>query len=400
MRKYITCFLLVILILFNCFAVSLNTYANPLLYPILLASGELLSLEALAGGSCLLATQGVTFKDANSSRLCMADFFANMPTVMVQGYKANFENRLFLTKSTIKIAPDVWEYTQNYINSLQIGQSIRKDLDITVDSNGYVNDIKIGTIENPYSLGTTQAYMEISDKVYVYVGDQSWGFTKTDGNYAFNYTGLAFHHRYMNIDYYRHSFELVWPNGGKTGFYYDVASPVGVTVTDTFTGTVDSYYDYTRSGVAIPVPQTLEGDRVITVPKSVPLTGGVSIPGDICIPDVNTLTEANTYTDATTGEVSTTEFRYPEMQVPADVLKNKFPFSIPWDLKNAVTSLMVTPVAPKWVIKFDKNYFVGGGEIVIDFAQFEIWAKIIRWGILIIFNIFLILATRRLVGAS
>lgn len=94
------------------------------------------------------------------------------------------------------------------------------------------------------------------------------------------------------------------------------------------------------------------------------------------------------------------EWDYPKWKVPADTLKNKFPFSIPWDLKNAIASLVATPEAPRWTINFDARYFVGGGQIVIDFTQFEPWAKVIRWGLLIIFNLFLILATRKIIGAS
>ncbi len=93
-------------------------------------------------------------------------------------------------------------------------------------------------------------------------------------------------------------------------------------------------------------------------------------------------------------------FRYPDFKVPADIIKNKFPFSIPWDLKNAITSLTATPKAPKWTINFDSEYFVGGGQVEIDFAQFEPWAKIVRWGVLILFNITLILVTRKIIGAG
>lgn len=93
-------------------------------------------------------------------------------------------------------------------------------------------------------------------------------------------------------------------------------------------------------------------------------------------------------------------FKYPNFKVPADIIKNKFPFSIPWDLKNAITSLMATPKAPKWTIDFDRAYFTGGGQVEIDFAQFEPWAKIVRWGVLIIFNITLILITRKIIGAG
>lgn len=132
-------------------------------------------------------------------------------------------------------------------------------------------------------------------------------------------------------------------------------------------------------------------------------TWGTAVTGQKVWTGTYTATGALTWTGTATESLPadpTAETDYPKWKIPADTLKNKFPFSIPWDLQNAITSLVATPQAPKWTITFPAQYFKGGGSIEIDFAQFETWAKIIRWGILIIFNIFLILATRRIIGAS
>lgn len=72
-------------------------------------------------------------------------------------------------------------------------------------------------------------------------------------------------------------------------------------------------------------------------------------------------------------------------------LKDKFPFCIPWDIKNSVAALNVVGEAPKWDIDFKEISFS------IDFSMFEEWAKIIRWGVLIIFNFGLIKSTRNLI---
>jgi hypothetical protein len=107
-------------------------------------------------------------------------------------------------------------------------------------------------------------------------------------------------------------------------------------------------------------------------------------------------------TATATADIATTNdvpFDYPKY-IPPSGLSTKFPFSIPWDLTNAISSLVATPQAPVWTISFPKNLFVGGGEIVLDMSKFEVWAAIIRWGVLIVFNIFLILATRKLIGAG
>lgn len=177
-----------------------------------------------------------------------------------------------------------------------------------------------------------------------------------------------------------------------------------------WTGTFSIYYN----PIDVNSTGNMTKDVNLTFDNSVPLDENYSIPktdGEVklAVPyalsdfgtSVKTVSDVIPKAGTENPPVETgTEFKYPELKVPADILKNKFPFSIPWDLKNAVISLAATPEAPKWTINFPSNYFVGGGQIVIDFSQFEVWARIIRWGILITFNIFLILATRKIVGAS
>lgn len=81
-------------------------------------------------------------------------------------------------------------------------------------------------------------------------------------------------------------------------------------------------------------------------------------------------------------------------------LATKFPFCIPFDLVNSISALNVAAVAPHWVINFDSSYFTGGGQVDIDFAQFEAWAVIIRWGLLIGFSLGLIMITRQIIGGE
>lgn len=95
-----------------------------------------------------------------------------------------------------------------------------------------------------------------------------------------------------------------------------------------------------------------------------------------------------------------------DWSVPTDValdfspllfdLKSKFPFSIPWDLKNSISALSVTPQAPKWVIPFDA--FGADADLEINFSQFQKLADIVRWGILISFSFGLIILTRKIIG--
>lgn len=75
-------------------------------------------------------------------------------------------------------------------------------------------------------------------------------------------------------------------------------------------------------------------------------------------------------------------------------IAEKFPFSLPWDVKRAFNMLKAEPKAPKWEIKI-KN-----ASYVIDFAQFEQLAFLSRSFTTIIFVLCLIIVTRRFISGS
>jgi len=78
-------------------------------------------------------------------------------------------------------------------------------------------------------------------------------------------------------------------------------------------------------------------------------------------------------------------------------IQDKFPFSLPFDLAGIFTSLQASPEAPEWVLKWGTST-TGNINIPINFEQFEPWARIVRWGVLIIFIIGLIVVTRNMIG--
>lgn len=73
-------------------------------------------------------------------------------------------------------------------------------------------------------------------------------------------------------------------------------------------------------------------------------------------------------------------------------LHKKFPFCIPWDIYDSFRAFNVEGEAPCWKVEF-----LHDTEFTIDFSIFEPWAVIVRWGILILFNLGLILVTRNLI---
>lgn len=101
-------------------------------------------------------------------------------------------------------------------------------------------------------------------------------------------------------------------------------------------------------------------------------------------------------TDTLDGLKSIPEFllEKPNVSLNFDSFKDiklyeKFPFSLPWDLRNSVKVFVKPGVAPKWETSIQNV------PIVIDFARFESLALISRSFLFIIFCVVLIILTRK-----
>lgn len=83
-------------------------------------------------------------------------------------------------------------------------------------------------------------------------------------------------------------------------------------------------------------------------------------------------------------------------------IRSKFPFSVPWDVYNLFNQLNVQPVTPVFKIASGDGINIGGKHIDVDynfdvdFSIFDPIAKIIRWGLILVFDIAIVLALRRL----
>lgn len=96
---------------------------------------------------------------------------------------------------------------------------------------------------------------------------------------------------------------------------------------------------------------------------------------------------ATTYTGNYTGEMS-------EMSIPA-VIVQKFPFCVPFDLANAFGAMSSSPKLPDLSVSVPFPGF--SYKWSIDFTWFGGLVNLIRWFILVIFNIGLILITRNII---
>lgn len=147
---------------------------------------------------------------------------------------------------------------------------------------------------------------------------------------------------------------------------------------------------------------------------------GISVPTDVSDDDIATLnpSKARDYSNAdvkdkdTTGDndkpgdkdddkkPSSKPSCLPSMTLPEILFKNKFPFCLPWDLYSLFVSLNATPKAPKFTIPFKNSRLNIDYEITIDISDYEMFAKLSRASLSVVFVVALILLSRKLIGAE
>jgi hypothetical protein len=92
-------------------------------------------------------------------------------------------------------------------------------------------------------------------------------------------------------------------------------------------------------------------------------------------------------------------------QVIRTPLTTVFPFSIPFSFAAALSSLNAPPKTPRWEIDFSGTVLSGdywdnssqSSRIVIDMAEFETIAQVVRWGTFLSFAFGLMMATRKFI---
>ena len=144
-----------------------------------------------------------------------------------------------------------------------------------------------------------------------------------------------------------------------------------------------------------------------TYPDSI----GISVPQDLTdtisktAEDIRTVDKDKADTDNKTGTDTKPETKpnkpsIPAMSLPEILFKEKFPFCLPWDVYNVFVNLVSEPEAPVFTIPFKFQRLGIDYEFTIDLSQFDDIAKVSRFFSSIAFVIFLILASRKLIGAE
>ena len=152
---------------------------------------------------------------------------------------------------------------------------------------------------------------------------------------------------------------------------------------------------------------TMDKSISVTIPDALSIPADTVIGRDV-VADPAAVTDALTTADisvsdttaqdsTSTGDLTQPKDKTIKLQPLAQAVSDRFPFCVPFDLINMIKSLSAPAVTPHFDITFDKTKFVGGGSFSIDFAQFTTLAAILRWMLYLIFMVFLILVTRKLI---
>lgn len=303
---------------------------------------------------------------------------------------------------------------------------------VTISYSKYVTDYGFVSLGQEFTVGSCKFWIErtvTEDQYtdYVKIFRQYNGETKSWGNYIWKasptpvlsamHTGKYDNLRIGMVGYFS-SFtdkSIGYWDGGSIITGYSEILPL---VTDTaLYDALSGKSDYTYKGEGIGTYDGFTNNHTgsMYIPKPVVEPGtytgvleGLSgktrddVEAGTAVPSVGTGTnvDAGTGTGTGTGSLDLTVEATPSINFePLKLtrpLTTIFPFSIPWDLFNAINALKSPAVVPRFEI--DLRSMIGGQIVVLDFAIFTPLAKIVRWGVLITFNIGLIMASRKLIG--
>lgn len=161
----------------------------------------------------------------------------------------------------------------------------------------------------------------------------------------------------------------------------------------------------------VAIPQTDTSVKTKDIATTFPLDYTKDTPISIPVPDISEKI-LNKIREMIKTQEAEGEQDIPKVEVPKfpdmpdlalpNLITTKFPFCIPFDLVKGIRILVANPEPPK-VDTYIGTTFQGreiGGDLVLDFKIFEPAARLIRWISTISFTIFLLFATKKLMGGG
>lgn len=285
--------------------------------------------------------------------------------------------------------------TANYVNQTW---ALQFDIEAGNPNAGTYRLVPVKTIWNPEN-------MYVSGGSIIY----KWALLQEDGTWKIVDTIATAYGttRYMNVvSFQSHGswFSNVWTYGAGTNqaifgslasamaqYGQIVANRLRVNITEA------DWVD-----VAFPVWEWPQGKTKVVIPPGV-ITGNPSaVSVSISSAQADVIGEITTadpgapdYTPPTEGTLN-----WDPLLMAGQLVKEKFPFSIPWDLKNQLNVFNVQPQAPVVDVNIP-NFIQFGGMTIplnfkIDLTRFDTIALITRWFVTLLVDIGFILSIRRL----
>lgn len=321
--------------------------------------------------------------------------------------------------------PDVASHVGSWVNfkydsllllgSIPLKSSIDK---IVLPSGTIMTDFRVQTTGDPLHRCTNSGWNQI---VWYFQNDPIY---KTRTYFSVN---DVYGYQFPQVDYSLNLAIVNYTSNGDKSARYLLIYPYGYYDTPTMYSPVDfsayiaglPYSAYKAEGKSIinnPV-----GDVVGTLKDRVGVVGedgSVSIPliGTGAADQVDDKTRAQTQAQTVGQDIATAADQdadtaankdadasgprtadLPNLDIPG-IITRKFPFSIPWDLYRAVTVLQSPGEAPKWSVPVKNQQLGLNYTLTIDLSQFDGPAKVLRWGLSLLFLLGLILLTKKLIN--
>lgn len=178
-------------------------------------------------------------------------------------------------------------------------------------------------------------------------------------------------------------------------FTCDPSISIGNDYIGTDTTWTDSVADAGSGSIAFP----LDVDDLIDLSPSDVRDKTLTDTGDIATDKTDTKddTKDNTKEDPNTKPNKPS---IPGLSLPEILFKEKFPFCLPWDVYNVFANLVAEPEAPVFEIPMKWEFLDIDYTLTIDFSMFDEIAKISRFFSSLGFVVFLILISRKVIGAE
>ena len=178
-------------------------------------------------------------------------------------------------------------------------------------------------------------------------------------------------------------------------FTCDPAISIGNDYIGTDTTWSDSIADAGSGSIAFP----LDVDDLIDLSPSDVRDKTLTDTGDIATDKTDTKDDTK---DDTKEDPNTKPNKpsIPGLSLPEILFKEKFPFCLPWDVYNVFANLVAEPEAPVFEIPMKWEFLDIDYTLTIDFSMFDEIAKISRFFSSLGFVVFLILISRKVIGAE